>query len=363
MIECVLCMDIGTTSLKAGLISAAGEVVSFCTVPFENPDDRFAASSWFNYACTAVSKLKADCVVTGIAVSGNGPTVVTDSGLTVLWNEQISEVKNNRLSENAKKSLFIPRLLYLKEKFSKEFKKSRYIFSGPEYLIYVLTGNAVTILPEKRFETAYWSKKVCRECKIPYKKLPAFVSTCADCGSLSSIGSLLRNFADKSISFSDECHVFAGGPDFVVALIGTDTLSSGKLCDRCGSSEGFNLCVDKPVFFEGVRTLPSVIPGLWNLSVLIPNSGLMGKKERLQAVAGAVEKLRKIAHDNQLIFPDEMTVTGGQADDELLLQEKSELLGIKIIVNKNGSFNHSELLGDAKAAFVGLGKMTSLRTK
>ena len=29
MTETVLCVDIGTTSLKAGLISAAGEVVSF----------------------------------------------------------------------------------------------------------------------------------------------------------------------------------------------------------------------------------------------------------------------------------------------------------------------------------------------
>ncbi len=46
MSETVLCMDIGTTSLKASLITAVGEVVSFCLVPIENPHDLFIASSW-----------------------------------------------------------------------------------------------------------------------------------------------------------------------------------------------------------------------------------------------------------------------------------------------------------------------------
>ena len=33
--------------------------------------------------------------------------------------------------------------------------------------------------------------------------------------------------------------VYCGGPDFVAALIGTDTLQKGAICDRCGSSEGY----------------------------------------------------------------------------------------------------------------------------
>lgn len=361
MIECVLCMDIGTTSLKAGLISATGEVVSFSNVFFDDNKNRFAASSWFSCACAAVSKLKAECTIVGIAVSGNGPTIVTDSGLTFFWNEELPDVKFGNLSEAAQKSLFIPRILQLKKSFPKEYKKSQFIFSGPEYLIYILTGNAVTILPEKRFEMAYWTKQICKETKILFSKLPPFVPVSADCGVLSDSAASLKNAADEKIKFSDECRVFAGGPDFVAALIGTNTLFAGKLCDRCGSSEGLNFCVDKPIFAEGIRTLPSVIPELWNISVLIPNSGTMKKSDRLNAVVGAVNKLRNLAHEHQMEFPTEMSVSGGQAEDKQFLKEKSEKLGIKINVDENGSFYHSELLGDAKAAFVGLGKYTSLQ--
>lgn len=366
MSETVLCLDIGTTSLKAGLITADGEVVSFCSIPFENPQDPFVASSWLRCFAKALTLLDrnstAQTTIQALAISGNGPTVVADSGLTVLWND-ISY--SEPLPAAARFSLFMPKILTMKKDYSAEFKSTSHIFSGPEYLIYLLTGNAVTILPEKRFVSAYWTEESCKACKVPFEKMPAYVETGAVCGEIpaSLSADLLPDFTFENLTFAPACKVIAGGPDFVVALIGTNTLEPGKLCDRCGSSEGFNFCVDKQIFKPGVRTLPSVIPGLWNVSVLIPDSGAMAEKERLEKIHVAIETLRKLAAENNIVFPSEMSVTGGQSNDVLLLQEKAEILNMKILhASVNGvGFAHSELLGDACAAYYGLGKYKSLQ--
>ena len=139
--------------------------------------------------------------------------------------------------------------------------------------------------------------------------------------------------------------MFGIGPDFIAGLIGTDTVEAGRLCDRCGSSEGFNFCVDKEIYAEGVRTLPSVKKGLWNVSVLIPESSKLNENIRLEKVKQAVEKLRMLANENGIEFPKKMTVTGGQAKNTVYLQKKAEVLQMELI-SKNCP--DAELLGDAK---------------
>ncbi len=337
-------MDIGTTSLKAALITAKGEVVAFSSLAFEEPHDRFVATSWYNAFLQAkeeVTRGLEDVKVSGICISGNGPTVVTDCGLTLLWNEDTSGVAE-LVPSCARTSLFIPKILSIKKQFPEVWKKSKKLFSGPEYLIYVLTGNAVTILPEERFASAYWNDDMLDACGVKKNLLPPFVGPGAVCGTF------------------EDCPVIAGGPDFVVALIGTGTLQAGRLCDRCGSSEGLNFCTDRVLQGQGLRILPSVISDLWNASYLIPNSGELSEEERLVEVERGIACLRQAAREAGVEFPDEMAVTGGQTNDELLLREKSERLGMKILRPAGGHFVHSELLGDACAAWYGLGLYSSL---
>lgn len=341
MIKTVLSVDIGTTSLKAGLITASGEVVSFLRKEFVNSIKNKVSLCWndaFNEAYDSFSSFTKDGMyeISAIAISGNGPTLVSDDGTTFFWYEDT--VCGG--GEASKFSLFIPRILTFQKKFPTQYEKSKYIFSGPEFLIYKLTGNAVTILPEKRFELAYWNKEMLEECNIPSSKLPGFVNTCEKCGEWNNIP------------------VFAGGPDFIAALIGTNTLQVGKLCDRSGSSEGFNFCVDKILYEEGIRTLPSVIPGLWNISVLIPDSAFLNEEDRIKKIEQAVHKLRKLAEENNIPFPNEMAVTGGQAKNSLWMNVKKQATGMKL--NVNVCFD-AELLGDACCGFVGLGLFNNLQ--
>ncbi len=361
MANTILCVDIGTTSLKVALVTAEGEVVSFCSLPFEEPHDRFVAASWYTCLVKAVGMLQGSASIKGIAVSGNGPTVVTDCGLTFRWNEDTSAVAD-AIPEIAAASLFIPKILSIKKGFPQIWKKTKKIFSGPEYLIHVLTGNAYTILPEKRFEAAYWNDDFCKACGIKAELLPAFVGTGADCGRICEEILNELKAAGTGLEFEDDCHVFSGGPDFVVALIGTGTLKPGMLCDRCGSSEGLNFCTSLPVKYKGLRTLPSVIPGLWNLSYLIPGSGSMSDEEKLAALDTGLKLLKKVSGENGIDFPCEMAVTGGQSNDILLLKEKAERFEMKILHSTGAHFVHSELLGDACAGFMGLGVYDSLQS-
>lgn len=351
MTECVLAVDIGTTSLKASFITRSGEVTAYCSIPFSAPENRFVAEGWIWALKGAVDKLKnqkTDVQIKAVSVSGNGPTLVSENGLTLRWNEapgcQIN--LSDEADEETKRfmhSIFLPRILLFKDIFPDEFGETNKLFSGPEYLIWQLTANAVTILPEKRYETAYWNADVLEGFGISSHMLPDFVLCGTNCG----------NLTDNNCDFLglDKIPVFGTGPDFIAGLIGCGTIKKNTLCDRCGSSEGINFCTDKEIHAEGIRTLPGVKSGLWNLSVLISESASLDYEPRLEKVIQAIELLRKTASDNHLEFPSVMTVTGGQAKDEeyfKLKKSRLEKIGIKIEVM---NCLDAELLGDAIVAW------------
>ena len=357
MKDVVLAVDIGTTALKAGLITKEGEVLSMCSVPYSAPENRFVAEGWIWALKAAVDKLMPtnEAIrqaqgprVVALAISGNGPTLVSESGLTLRWNEYpacaliLDETPPDEASEFAH-SIFLPRILLFRDLISDEFEQTTHLFSGPEYLMWQLTGKAVTVLPEPRYETAYWNATVLEGFGVPTGKMPGFVELGHNCGDLT----------DNNCEFLGlpKVPVIAVGPDFIAGLIGTGTTKAGTICDRAGSSEGINLCVDKEIRAEGVRTLPCVEAGLWNLSVLIPNSAALPEDERLEKVVAAIQLLKKLSEENGITFPKEMTTTGGQAKDEAYFEKKRARLAELGLELKVGTCVDAELTGDGIVAW------------
>jgi sugar (pentulose or hexulose) kinase len=356
MSDCVLAVDVGSTSLKAALIDRDGRVASICTVPYSAPENRFVAEGWIWALKAAVDKLvpadgslrQAQGPLAAIAISGNGPTLVSESGLTLRWSEypaarlNIDETSPDEAHEFAH-SIFLPRILLFRDLIGDEYESTSHLFSGPEYLIWQLTGNAVTILPEPRYETAYWNAQVLEGFGIMTGKMPAFVELGHNCGTLLDNAQELLGLPAVP--------VIGVGPDFIAALIGTDTTEPGRICDRAGSSEGINMCVDKEIRAEGVRTLPGVKAGLWNISVLIPDSASLPEEVRLQKVTDAIGLLKNLAAQNDIAFPTVITTTGGQAKDKAYFEKKRAALatlGLELVV---GSCVDAELEGDAKVAW------------
>ncbi len=390
MIRCVLSVDIGTTSLKVGLFTEKGEVVSLFAESFKNPDDSFIANQWLVKLKDAIIKMKksvddSNYAVIAVGVSGNGPTVVSDNGRTVIWNKALPQ--NLEIPESCKSSLFLPRILAFRNLYPDDFENTKKLYSSYEYLIYKLTGSSVTILPEERFTMAYWNKEQLKECEIPEDKLPEYKNVAQLCGKMTG---QIKNYLGLKES---EIPVFSAGPDFVAAMIGTNTLDNGKLCERCGSSEGFNYCTEKIIVSENARTLPSVMSGLWNLAVLEKESGrkflklkqkiefeqnekisfqqlyedsFSGKNDEgflvlnniLNELKKSYESLKSILVENQIKPPTEIVVTGGQVRNSLWMQKRADFLGVKLVVR---NCEDSELVGDACCALTGVGIFSNIK--
>lgn len=389
-----LCADIGTSSLKTALVSENGQVLSFYREPFKNNQKSKTSSLWISALQISIYKIKRDLNIKdklccdAIAISGNGPTIVSEDGTTLLWNEDISNTEQfsdfKPVAQKYSASLFLPRINYFKYCYPQSFNNKK-IYSGPEYLISYLTSNHVTILPESRYKDAYWNDESLEQIGADKNLFGKFVPPGFNCGSV-------QKEMSSFFSIKEGTPVIAGGPDFIAAMIGTNTLQEGKICDCAGSSEGINLCTSKPVSFEGLRTLPSVIPGLWNLAFLSQSSGkeFVSCKEEYEFDTNSIisysayikkcfedkyfpgfeimkklaencktglELLIRCAKENNLPVSDTMMITGGQANNDKWIQFKSDILNYKIGMTETAD---CELIGDAVCAAFGINLYSSI---
>ncbi|MBQ9207638.1 MAG: hypothetical protein IJ158_13135 [Treponema sp.] len=374
MTDTILCIDIGTSSLKAALLpdNFTKNKIFVSRQPF--PERAFrehdSACYYLGALKAALAELHENCpdyAIEAICVSGNGPTVISDDGTTLLYSDSFAfpnygdSVQKETFLKNTK-SLFIPRFFAFNELFNESWKNSAHIFGSPEFLIHELTGEAVSILPEERFRPIYWSEDELKRggfSDFDIQKIPPFVGSGAFVGKVSEKAALETGLFEGTF-------VFAGAPDFVVALIGTGTILPGRLCDRAGTSEGLNLCTTQPICAKGLRTMPSVIPELWNVSYLLNpqistdfhrlknynSSNLCESVDYLNELSHGISLLREAATANGEYFPDCMTITGGQALDDALIQQKEEATGLKI---KKMPCADAELIGDLILARVSLG--------
>ncbi len=341
----ILSIDIGSTALKAALLSPLCRVIAYTRIEYGSGR---LSDEWILALAKATKELLScakTCGIEAVSISGNGPTIVSENGETLMWNEP------SPFLESKTTSLFIPRLIFFKKKYPLAWETSSRIFSCPEYAIFWLTSEAITILPESRFQSAYWTENDLFEngfSKEDAKKLPPFVRAGSFAGKITAKAAKITGLLEGTL-------VFAAAVDFVSALVGTGTVFPGTLCDRAGSSEGINLCTKKPFFAKGIRTTPSVIPGLWNESVLIPESGKLKKEnedELLFSFAKAIEKLKSEAVKAGEMFPSQMSASGGQCADEKWTQKKAEAAKMTIQI----PWTHdAELLGNMIFAHVSLG--------
>ncbi len=396
----VLCIDIGTSSLKAAVIDEDGEILAFSRQILLLKSTEHSALEWIGCVKKALLEFShSNLNISAVCVSGNGPTIVAETGETLPWNANISSLQIDYEGD----SLFIPQILAFKKKYPEAWEKSRFVFSGPEYLIWKLTKNPLSILPEKRYLPSYWTCDELEDAglsKTEILKLPEFVSPSAFAGNLSA--ECASYFGAADIGITEQTKVFCGAPDFISALAGTNTLFPGKMCDRAGSSEGINLCTKEPFFAPGVRTLPSVIPGLWNESVLLADSGANFFNFKLQVERKTAHKIdfdtlvhncihcnsqnrifgpgklliqrtaKNVSQGIELLkenflaanpgcesdFPCEMSITGGQSRNEEWNQFKANVCEIDI---KTSFCKDAELVGDAVFALTGLKKFDSIQ--
>lgn len=408
----ILCADIGTSSLKAAVITDDGTVYRFTRLPFPRP---VHAADWVRSFFSAWHTVTADCAVQAICISGNGPSLVAVPQSSLALPVHVckttgdagkpfaalpSDTVIDGLIEQAKKaflflwnepapsnftvpqshSLFLPRIAALCAKHPQIFDTAFRIFSGQEYIAALLTGNAVTVLPDCRYEAAYWTKE----------DIARFAETVLHIDT-ARLAELLPPFTVAGTTLGTFCGipVIAGVPDFIAALIGTGTLTAGTACDRAGSSEGLNICLSQQRRFEDTLLLPSIIPELWNISSVIPSSGAaFSAFLQSHGLPGNdyIAAMERIAAEPFLpsgVYPDTFagqgrafverlafrirrccdvleyasgyrpvyTLAGGQAHNDCWCRMKADMTGRTFALPH---FADAELLGDAALALYGL---------
>ncbi len=281
----VLAVDIGTSSVKAGIVSETGELVEWGRegLAFRSVEHSSAglAERWLAAIERIVRRMSRRASIDMMVVSGNGPTLVPvgerglPCGPVMLWIDR----RRHRVGEWP--SFYLPKIAWLKRHDPSTYRACRRFISCSEYVSFVLTGNAVTVTPSRDFTPFIWTDESARAYGIDPEMLPPFVP----------VGALIgRVTHDSSVRFGITAGVpvRAGGADYLMGLLGTGTVRPGLTCDRAGTSEGINHCARRPVQSPRLRTLPHVIEGLHNVAGILSSTGLIF--EWFRRISGQQEK-------------------------------------------------------------------------
>lgn len=393
--EAVFCADIGTSSLKAALISTGGVLLAFARETYAGD----APYSWADALCRAAASMaaaKPGLAAAAAAISAAGPALVAvaENGRalgTVHWFAKAASLSGP--------SFFLPGLFAFRETHPSVFAASRVFFSAQEWLSWTLGAEPVTVLPQAAYEPFYWDARQCAAAGFDPAAFPAFVPMGVPVGTVRRGAlSLAVPNADAAV-FSilpEGTPIISCGPDFIMALIGTGVLEPGMICDRAGSSEGINLCLEEKDFKRlrnkipangAIRLLPHAVEGLYNAGVVIPRSGSLFeefRRERTGKTPGGnghealmEEIVNNREHPGRAVLRNmadrvraaletlsgetgqntgPMVVSGGQAKSRLWNQLKADLTGAELFVPE---IPDGELTGGAALGALYLEKNSS----
>ena len=276
----VLAIDVGTSAVKCGLVSAAGSVAvavrPVATTARPDGVHEVDAEAWMAAVAHCVHVLGAQRTLTAVVVTGNGPTVVPVAAdarplhPAITWLDRRSSGEARLIAERTGRareaSFFLAKIYWVFRHAPELYRQTRGFVSGPEYVELRLTGDWHTNLPAPGFQRFYWEHDVVDELGMDPAKLPPFVTTGCPLG-------CTMETAAAELGIPAGVPVYAGAPDYVMAMLGTATVREGVTSNRSGSSDGVNYCSPRPVDDARLLCLPHVIDGLFTVAGLISTTG------------------------------------------------------------------------------------------
>jgi xylulokinase len=288
MLSCagmILAYDIGTTFLKAAVVSIDGKILSRAQVPVRMAEggtpDRHECDSntWLSGMAFATAQLglRDKGRIRAVVVSSNGPTLlpVDANGdpldFAMTWMDRRAQAEADMIAEFSDApldaSFYLPKAYWIMRHKPDIYARTRHFLPCAEYVSFFLTGNAVRIIPTQMFKEFFWNEGAIPHLHMDQDKFPPFV----DVGEL--IGRV-RAEAEETLGIPAGLPVVAGGPDYVMSILGSGATQPGRVCDRAGTSEGINLCWSAPVHDRRLLCFPHIARGTFNVSAMISSSGL-----------------------------------------------------------------------------------------
>lgn len=276
----VLAIDVGTSAVKCALVRADGATTlaaqPITAAAAAGGVHEVDAEAWLRAIARNVAALGAPRALAAVVVTGNGPTVVPAGADTrplhpaITWLDRRSgpeaRLIGERTGRRREAGFFLSKIFWVYRHAPLVYRQTRGFVSGPEYVELRLTGHWHTNLPAPGFQRFYWTSELAADLGMDPAKLPPFVATGTPVGATSPR-------AAGELGIPAAVPVFAGAPDYVMALLGTAAVTEGDTCYRSGSSDGVNHCSARPVGDPRLLCLPHVVDGLFTVSGVISTTG------------------------------------------------------------------------------------------
>ena len=410
----VLAVDIGTSSVKAGIIDKKGNPVSYRRIFYK--DIGADIHNWkTDYWIDSLKKILKDLPLLekaeAVVFSANAPSVIPIDKNGNYIAEALLWLDNKKIDIKDNQSYFLPEIAWFKENRKELYSDISCFIPLAGFFPYLLTGELKEPLPNKEFIPYLWTEDPIKKLGFEKSVFPQFITTGDLVGYVSEKG-FKEFYLKKGIP------VFAGANDYLMALLGTGSIFEGAVCDRAGTSEGINYCTRKNQGFKNLRVLPHIMEGFYNVSGILASSGkvldwfikISGQEDSSYAML--VKEISKIIYNNDhpylftslkkdsvwqfsddafsgletkheiprtgaavlksigfsvrevirimescSLYIEEIRLSGGQAKNSLWNQMKADMLGKKLLAPE---VKDSELVGCACVAFKGLGSYSSL---
>ena len=294
-------VDIGTSYMKCAVISHTtinpGYITRFkVSLPlYMKPESEPDVQGWFLLLVYWLRNLDNDTLqnIAAIVVCGQSPALVAIDNVgsivkPILLRNLLHETTYGVIGQEAE-SYFIPLAFWYKQHYPLQYKRIERFLPIPEYIVYRLCGKSAAIYPNRKYREFYWDRRTLKGAGLDTDKFPPLLPMGTKIGILSEDIAQFTNLKSG-------IPLFGGGLDFAMALIGTNTLRVGRVCDSAGYSEGINYCGNTDVKHILIQSMPHIINRHWNNSLIIESSGLIYER--------AIQRLKV---ENQKMFPPHAT--------------------------------------------------------
>ena len=301
----VLGIDIGTTSVKAVLVSSAGKIIDEVNMPHnlislkggwaeENAHD------WWNNSKSAVSELKKrngglfdgiECIgVTGmvpaiVMLDENGNPIrntiqQNDARSAKQIDEICKKVDQNRLFEltggYTNQQHVLPRMLWVRENEPQVFEKMRWVLGSYDYIVYKLTG-VLSVEMNWAVESGLFDireQKWLTDQMEMFGFKPEWFPKANESGSV--VGKVTEDAA-KLTGLKAGIPVIAGSADHVASTLSAGIIDEGDLLIKFGGAGDILYCTKE------IKTNPKlffdyhIVPGKYLINGCMAASGSLVK--------------------------------------------------------------------------------------
>ncbi len=308
----LLGIDVGTSSVKVGLVSTDGKLTRVTSREYTLATPRphwceINPQVYWDCICSAVREIVADNDPTetlALSVSSQGETVIavgTDCaplGNAIVWLDDRAGREAAEIAERFGREVFYrrtglecgpgwtgPKLLWLRRHEIELFAQTTYFLNVMDYVLLRMTGEAVTepslcqSTGYKELSTNAWWQEMLDYIGIKENQLPRIAAA----GEI--VGHLLPEAAAE-LGLCSRTSVVVGAMDQLAGAVGAGNVAPGTVTETTGSALAVVATVDDIVLDPARRVpcIPHALRGRYVLLPYAPTAGLMLKWFRDQVL-------------------------------------------------------------------------------